>query len=162
MWGWRGGNGLRHVRERRGPVAHRFPKSGRKGGWINLRKIPAAVIEQDRYGLFEPSGGQNQIQGVISVDVSRRDAKTTKRCGDPNGLLAARCESKLHPVVSTGAVALTSLDAGYVRTVVSIEIGDRKRCASMIHSDKSCMDTVACGCGTADKASEQKHTDPWE
>src|SRR5277367_5364878 len=42
--------------------------------WLRARKTPMTIIQKYRYGLSEPGAGKDQINGVISVNVTRFDA----------------------------------------------------------------------------------------
>jgi hypothetical protein len=35
-----------------------------------------AIIEKDRYRLIEPSRGQDQINGLVSIDIARLNQET--------------------------------------------------------------------------------------
>jgi hypothetical protein len=85
------------------------------------------IIEKNRYGLPEQSGSQDQINSMISVDIARRDLKTTNTCNNLNGLVPGCRELQLNPVVTAGEVASPGMNADDVRTEVAVEIRDRKR-----------------------------------
>jgi hypothetical protein len=64
-----------------------------------------AIVKEYRYGLSEPSGGENQVNRMVSIDIARFDQEAA--CGrDNSNKLPPTCrELKLNPVVSTaGAV----------------------------------------------------------
>src|SRR3984885_8252765 len=83
-----------------------------------------AVVQQDRYGLPEPCGGEDQVDGMISVDVACFDAETTRGRDKLHGVPARRGELKLNPVGAGTRYAASRLDAGQVEAAVAVEIGD--------------------------------------
>jgi hypothetical protein len=84
------------------------------------------IIEKYRYGPIEPSLGQDQINGVVSVNVACLDAQTAGRRDHPNRLPPSRGELKLNPVIGGAGTVGLGLDAGQVRAKVAIEVGDGK------------------------------------
>ncbi len=108
-------------------------------GGFHAGKPAMAVVQQDRYGLPEPCGGEDQVDGVIAVDVACFDAETTRRRDELHGLSARRGELILNPVGTGSGCAATRLNAGQVQAAVAIKIGNcdrqagpgRKRWATM-------------------------------
>jgi hypothetical protein len=89
-------------------------------------KIAVAIIQKYCDRLPEPSGGEDQVNRMISVDVARLHAQAA--CGGHklNRLLPTRGELQLDPVIcSTGAVR-ACLNACRIRPHVSVKIRYRK------------------------------------
>src|ERR1700723_171395 len=104
-----------------------------------------AVVQQDRYGLPEPCSGEDQVDGMISVDIARLDAETTRGRDKRHGFPARRGKLKLNPIGAGARYAASCLDAGQVEVAVAVKIGDcdgqiragRKRC-SILKARGSC------------------------
>jgi hypothetical protein len=58
-----------------------------------------AVVQENRYRLLKPRSGQNQIRGVVAIDVSRHDFQAASGCDDQNRLALGCGDLKLNPVV---------------------------------------------------------------
>ena len=57
------------------------------------------IVEENRYGLPEPRGGNDQIKGMVAVDIARDDLKATNRRRDLKGLPPCSTELQLNKVV---------------------------------------------------------------
>jgi hypothetical protein len=58
-----------------------------------------AIIEKDCHGLSKPCRCEDQIKGVIAVDVTRNDLKTAHRRDDLKRLPPGSAELQLNPIV---------------------------------------------------------------
>src|SRR6202007_453213 len=50
-----------------------------KGGLVNLFEPAWAVVEKNRDWFTKGSGGQDEINGVVAVDVARQDLQAARR-----------------------------------------------------------------------------------
>ena len=73
-----------------------------------------AIIQKYRYGLSEPCGSKNQVNGVISVDVARLNLQAAGRRDKLNGLPARGGELKVNPIGACIGGAVSVLNAGEV------------------------------------------------
>jgi hypothetical protein len=71
-----------------------------------------AVIQKYRHGLSEPSGGKDQVNSVVSIDIARLDQEAACRRVKLNGLLPDSGELELNPVTISAGGAAPSLNAG--------------------------------------------------
>ena len=94
------------------PICIGFPERAGKGGYVNPRKASVAVIEENCDRPSKPSGSQDQINGVVSIDIPRCDLKAARRGENVNGLRPGCRELKLNPVVGMGGAAVASLNSG--------------------------------------------------
>jgi hypothetical protein len=87
-----------------------------------------AIIQKNRYGLSEPCGGKNQVNGVISVDVARLNLQAAWRRDKLNGLSARGGELQANPVSACIGGAVSVLNAGEVQAMIAIKVseGDRQ------------------------------------
>ena len=61
-----------------------------------------AIIEENRHGLPQPSCRQNQIEGVITVDIAGNDLKAANRRNDLKELASGSTELEANPVGRAG------------------------------------------------------------
>jgi hypothetical protein len=59
-----------------------------------------AIIKEYGYGLSEPSGGDDQVNCVVSIDIARLDQKATRGPYKSNRLPPRCGELKLNPIIS--------------------------------------------------------------
>src|SRR5271169_4481125 len=80
--------------------------------WFRARKTPMTIIQKYRYGLSEPCAGKDQVNGVISIDVTRFDAQAARGRDQLNGLVPCGRELKFNPVGAAAAASGPGLNAG--------------------------------------------------
>jgi hypothetical protein len=114
------------------------------------------IIQKYCYGLTEQSGRQDEINGAISVDISRRDLKAANTGDNLKGLAPGGRELKLNPIVSAGGAGSPGLNADKVWTEVAVEIRDCKRQPGSDGSDWRLLDTRVCRGASANKAEQQQ------
>jgi hypothetical protein len=85
-----------------------------------------AVIEKNCDGLTKPRRGQNQIRGVIAVNIARNDLKPAGRRDDQNPLVLAGGNLQPNPVVCQGNIASPGLNISQVGATVPVQVGNRK------------------------------------
>jgi hypothetical protein len=116
-----------------------------------------AIIKKYSYRLFKQSRRKDEVDSVVSIDVSRLDLQAARRRDKPNGLPSRHCEVELDTVVSGGETDLTSLHSGYVGPLVSVEIGNRKRWARSKRDRRSKLHIFSRSCrDIRDQESKQK------
>ena len=84
------------------------------------------IIKQHRDGLPEPRGGENQVNGVIAVDVAGFNQQPARRRDKPYELSPGGGALKLDPVVAVALGATARLNRGLVEVMIAVKIGDRK------------------------------------
>ena len=109
------------------PKCFRFAECRGERSWFRARKAPVAVVQKYRYGLSEPCGSKNQVNGVISIDVARLHPQTAGGREKLNGLPPCCRQLKLNPVGAAAAAIMTSLNASEVQAMIAVKIskGDR-------------------------------------
>ena len=83
------------------------------------------IIEEYRYGLSAPSGGEDESNGMVSIDIARFDQEPANRTDTANRLPTSCRKLKLNPVVGRRRVALRGLNAGFIGTKAPVKIGNR-------------------------------------
>ena len=115
-----------------------------------------SIVEKYRYRLTEQSSGEDQVDSAISVDITRRDLKTADTGDNLEGLAPACGELQLNPVVSSGEVGSSSLNAGQVRTEVAVKIIYRKRQPRPCRNASQIPGIRVCLYGAAKEGQEQQ------
>ena len=110
-----------------GPTGIRVAEYSGESGWFGARKAAVAVVQNYSDGLPEPCGGKNQINGVISIDVTRFDAQATGWRDKLQGLPPGDGELKLNPVRARAGGVVATLNAGQVGALIAVKIGDGDR-----------------------------------
>ena len=85
-----------------------------------------AVIEKNRDRLIKPRAGQNQIKGMVAVDVARHDLQAARRGNDQNPLALASRNLQPNPVVCQGNITSPGFNISQVGTTIAVQISDRK------------------------------------
>jgi hypothetical protein len=96
-----------------------------------------AIIQKYRYGLSEPCGSKNQINGVISIDIARLHPQAAGRRDKLKGLPPCCRQLKLNPVGAAAAAIMTSLNASEVQAMIAVKISDGDR---QSRPERSCGD----------------------
>jgi hypothetical protein len=86
-----------------------------------------AIVQKYRDGLPEPGGGEDQVNGMISVDVARFYPQASGRSDELHGLSPCSGELKLNPIGAGAGGVVSTLNAGQVRAMIAIEIGNGDR-----------------------------------
>jgi len=126
------------------------------GGGFGLRKAPMAVIEKNRYRLAKPGGDENQINGMITVDVACFDQQAAVGTHQPDELASGGRELELDPVFRAAVGVRARLNAGHIRTKVAIEISDGKGQAPAERSGRRSLNAGIRCRGAAENAQAQK------
>ncbi len=85
-----------------------------------------AVIEKNRHGLLKPRAGQNQIKGMVAVDVACHDLQATRRGDDQNPLALASRNLQPNPVVCLESITSPGFDIRKVGTAIAVQVGNCK------------------------------------
>jgi hypothetical protein len=109
--------------------------------------------------VIGPGGRENQIDRVVSVDVSRFDQQAAHGPDNPNGL-PARCRKlKLNPVICAGRLACPGVNARYVGAKVAVKILNRKLWARSDRSNRcTILNLTPCCRGAANQGEEHQQT----
>src|SRR5580693_8203495 len=105
----------------------RLAECSEECSWFRARKAPMAIIQKYRYGLSEPCGSKNQVNGVISIDVARLHPQTAGGREKLNGLPPCCRQLKLNPVGAAAAAIMTSLNASEVQAMIAVKISNSDR-----------------------------------
>ncbi|MGD0963378.1 MAG: hypothetical protein ABSA57_05690 [Candidatus Acidiferrales bacterium] len=85
-----------------------------------------AIIEKDRYGLSQPRGGKDQVNCVVSVDITGLNEQAARRPSQTNRLWPSRRELELNPIVGNARTIDHRVDTGQIRVDIPVEVCDRK------------------------------------
>jgi len=85
-----------------------------------------AIIEKNRHGLLKPRAGQNQIEGMVTVDVARHDLQAAGRGDDQNPLALASRNLQPNPVVCQGNITSPCFNIGQVGTAIAVQVSNCK------------------------------------
>jgi len=76
----------RHVRTGN-PTCVGFREYIREVGWLGSRKAAMSIVKKYRYGQLEPGRPDNEINGMVAIDVARLDLESAGRRNKLNGML---------------------------------------------------------------------------
>lgn len=102
------------------------------------------IVKKYCYGLIEPSSGENQVNGMVSIDIARLDPQAARRRDKSNRLQPDCGELELNPVVSIAGTVWPSLNAGQIWTHISVKIGNGKLWARSNRSDRRILNVCSC------------------
>jgi hypothetical protein len=57
----------------------------REVGWLGSRKGAMSIVKKYRYGQIGPSRPNNEINGMVAIDVARLDQESAGGCNKLNG-----------------------------------------------------------------------------
>ena len=85
-----------------------------------------AVIYKDRDRAAEPGGGNNKVQGIVAVDITKEDLQPADGRGNTQELARSGAQPQSDPIALTRGAGLPILYGGNVRLVIAVEIRDGK------------------------------------
>jgi len=81
-----------------------------------------AIVEQHRDRQAQRSGGQNQVEFAIAVDVAGHDLNAAGQGENRNPLATGATELEFDPVLGAGELAVAGLHRDLVRAKVAVQI----------------------------------------
>jgi hypothetical protein len=81
------------------------------------------VVEENGYRPPGPGRRQNQVDGMISVDVLRFDQESARRAYESNRLRLRCAQIDLNPVIRRNRIAPPWLNAREIGTKIVVEVG---------------------------------------
>jgi hypothetical protein len=85
------------------------------------------IVEQNRHLPAEPGGGKHQVNGMIAVNVARFDEQTTPGRDHAQEMRTTCRQANANPIACLRGFGLSRLNGHQIGTIISIEIGNRKR-----------------------------------
>jgi len=108
------------------PRLFRSAEGPRKGGRTGSFKVSLTIVQKDSDGAVRPHCRNDDIEKVVAIYIAGCDPESTSRRRDTQGLSRSAAQLEGDPIVCFPGAALSDLNGGEVRPIVTIEIGDGK------------------------------------
>ncbi len=109
-----------------GPRVFRSGEGCRNCRWTGSLKVPLTIVQKDSDRPVRPRCRNDDIEKAIAVYIARCDLQSTSRRCDAQDLSRSVAKLEGDPIVCIPGAALSDLNGGEVRPIVTIEIGDGK------------------------------------